>query len=116
MASAVKSSYIKTVLKRDWADLEPKILAFFSAGVSASVIIKFAEYFGVTLDPALAALIASALGLLAGYFKSGAVKQPLTVKSTDSIGLKAKADDTPVTQTTVTQIADAYGNPIEAQK
>lgn len=57
-------------IKRAWNRLAPKVLAFFATGVSATVVIQFADTFGYVIEPGAAAAIAIVVATVAGYFKT----------------------------------------------
>ena len=58
---------------RPWKDLARKLIAFALASLSASAIIAIGAYFGIEIPTALAGFIASAVGILAGYFTADTV-------------------------------------------
>ena len=62
------------VLKRDWTDLESKVLAFLATGLTATAVVSAADYVGVHLPDGLAALIVLVVGGIAGYVKSSTNK------------------------------------------
>lgn len=66
----------KNVITRAWTDIEPKLLAFLTTGLSAGVITEAANYLGFTINPALAIVIATVVASIAGYFKSSTSKVP----------------------------------------
>lgn len=68
------STVIKSVVKRDWNDLEPKLVAFLATGLTASGVIEAAKYAGITLDPGQAGLAVVLLSSIAGYIKSSSSK------------------------------------------
>lgn len=68
------SSVIKDVVKRDWNDLEPKLVAWLATGLTASGLIEAAKYAGITLDPGQAGLAVVILGTIAGYIKASSSK------------------------------------------
>lgn len=62
------ADHAKTSVIRPWRDLARKLIAFALGSLSASVIIAIGAYFGVEIPTALAAFIASAVGIVSGYF------------------------------------------------
>jgi hypothetical protein len=63
-----------SVIHRAWGDIEPKLLATLATGVSASFITEAASYVGYSINPGLAVLLSSLIGLLVGYWKSSTSK------------------------------------------
>lgn len=68
------STVIKSVIKRDWNDLEPKLVAWLAAGLTTSGVIEVAKYAGVTLDPGQAGLVVLIIGSIAGYITKSSSK------------------------------------------
>jgi hypothetical protein len=64
----------KSVIARDWSDVEPKVLAFAATGVTASVVIEVAGYLGFHVNAGLASAIAVVVATVAGYVKKSTVK------------------------------------------
>lgn len=62
------AEHIKTTVTRKWGDLARKLIAFALGSLSASAIIAVGAYFGVEIPTALAAFLASAVGIVSGYF------------------------------------------------
>ena len=62
------------VLKREWHDLEPKLVAFLATGLTATALVSAADYVGVHLPSGLAGLIVLIVGGIAGYVKSSTNK------------------------------------------
>ena len=60
----------RNVLRRDWHSIEPKLLAFLATGITGAGVIAGAEFFGITLDPALASLVVIIAGAVAGFVKA----------------------------------------------
>ena len=60
----------RNVLRRDWHSIEPKLLAFLATGITGAGVIAGAEFFGITLDPALASLVVIIAGAIAGFIKA----------------------------------------------
>ena len=58
---------------RSWKDIARKLIAFALGSLSASAIIAIGAFFGVDIPTALAAFLASAVGIVAGYFTSDTV-------------------------------------------
>jgi len=63
-----------TVLKREWHDLEPKLVAFLATGLTATAVVSAGDYVGIHLPDGLAALIVLIVGGIAGYVKSSTNK------------------------------------------
>ena len=63
-----------TVLKREWHDLEPKLVAFLATGLTATAVVSAGDYVGIHLPDGLAALIVLIVGGIAGYIKSSTSK------------------------------------------
>jgi hypothetical protein len=61
----------KLLVKRPWNDLARKLIAFACASLSATAIIGIGAYFGIDVPAPVAGFIASAVGILAGYFTTG---------------------------------------------
>ena len=59
--------------KRGWKDIARKLIAFALGSLSASAIIGIGAYFGVEIPTALAGFLASAVGIVAGYFTTDTV-------------------------------------------
>lgn len=53
---------------RKWQDLARKLIAFALGSLSASAIIAIGAYLGVEIPTALAGFLASAVGIISGYF------------------------------------------------
>lgn len=67
---------VKIKIRRAWSDLAPKLLAFLTGGTAASAIVYALDnYFGVALEPGLAALVVTVAATVLGYF----VKDNVTV-------------------------------------
>lgn len=58
---------------RTWKDIARKLIAFALGSLSASAIIGIGAYFGVEIPTALAGFLASAVGIIAGYFTTDTV-------------------------------------------
>ena len=69
-----------TVLKREWHDLEPKLVAFLATGLTATALVSAADYVGVHLPDGIAALIVLIVGGIAGYIKSSTSKVTVPVE------------------------------------
>ena len=69
-----------SVLKRDWNDIEPKLLAFLATGLTATAVVSAADYVGIHLPDGLAALVVLIVGGIAGYVKSSTNKVDTTVE------------------------------------
>lgn len=70
----VVNTVLKQVVHRAWSDIEPKLIAVATTGVSAAAVTEVADYLGVDIQPALAVLIATILTAIAGYLKSSVIK------------------------------------------
>jgi hypothetical protein len=62
------ADHAKQPVKRAWTDLARKLIAFALGSLSASAIIAIGAYLGVEIPTALAAFLASAVGIVSGYF------------------------------------------------
>lgn len=69
---------------RDWKNIARKLIAFALGSLSASAIIAIGAYFGVEIPTALAGFLASAVGIVAGYF---------TTETTPTAGFESVDDD-----------------------
>ncbi len=58
---------------RKWRDIARKLIAFALGSLSASAIIAIGGTFGVEIPTGLAAFLASAVGIVSGYFTSDTV-------------------------------------------
>lgn len=74
MAAIQVSTQIKTVAKRAWHDIEPKVLTFAATGLSAGLVTEAANYVGVSINPGLAVVISTCIASIAGYLKSSTNK------------------------------------------
>ena len=63
-----------SVLKRDWNDIEPKILTFLATGLTATAVVSAGDYVGIHIPVGLAMLIVLIVGAIAGYAKSSTSK------------------------------------------
>ena len=72
----VVKTVTKSVITRDWNDLEPKLIAFLATGLTATALIQFAGYAGFALTPALASLIVVCVSAIAGYVKKSSQTVP----------------------------------------
>lgn len=69
MAAIQVSTIVKTVTKRAWHDVEPKVLAFLATGVTAGLVVEAGDYVGIHVSPALAVLVSTVVAAVAGYIK-----------------------------------------------
>jgi hypothetical protein len=74
MSAPQVSTIIKTVTRRAWSDIEPKVLAFLATGLSAGLVTEAANYVGVDINPGLAVVIATCVASIAGYLKKSTAK------------------------------------------
>lgn len=74
MAATKVTTQIKTVTRRAWHDIEPKVLTFLATGLSAGLITEAANYVGVNVNPGLAVVISTCVASIAGYVKKSTVK------------------------------------------
>jgi hypothetical protein len=74
MATPQVSTVIKTVTRRAWSDIEPKVLTFLATGLSAGLVTEGANYVGVHINPGLAVVIATCVASIAGYLKKSTAK------------------------------------------
>jgi hypothetical protein len=86
MAAVQVSTIIKTVTKRAWHDIEPKVLAFLATGVTAGLVVEAGDYAGIHVSPAVAVLVSTIVASVAGYVK----------KSTSTTEIPAVAPPAPV--------------------
>jgi hypothetical protein len=100
------------VLKRDWADIEPKLLAFGTTGCTAALIVEVGNYAGFTVQPALAVLLSTVIGLIAGYVKSSTAKTSVAAAPAILPAIVAPVFVPPIVPPVVTPTAfDALINP-----
>lgn len=69
MAAIQFTTVVKTVAKRAWHDIEPKVLAFLATGVTAGLVVEAGDYAGIHVSPALAVLVSTVVAAVAGYVK-----------------------------------------------
>jgi hypothetical protein len=75
MAAPQVSTIIKTVTRRAWSDIEPKLIAWGLTGVSATGIISFAsDYLHLHVTLWQAGLAVTIIGTIAGYLKKSTAK------------------------------------------
>jgi hypothetical protein len=78
----------KTVLVREWNQIEPKLLAVFAGLASATALTALAGLFHYKLDPTLAVALAGLLALIVGYLKSSTLKAfPAAQALTDTVAV-----------------------------
>lgn len=77
MAAPKMSTIIKTVTRRAWTDLEPKVLAFLATGLTVTGIITAADYAGVHLSADQASLAVVIISAIAGYIKKSTSVQEI---------------------------------------
>lgn len=82
MAAPKVSTIVKTVTRRAWHDLEPKVLAFLATGLTVTGVIAAADYAGVHVSADQASLAVVIISAIAGYIK----------KSTTTIEQSPKVD------------------------
>ena len=63
-----------SVLKRDWNDIEPKLLAFLATGLTATAVVSAGDYVGLHIPVGLAMLVVMVVGAVAEYIKSSTTK------------------------------------------
>jgi len=68
-----------TVLKRDWNDIEPKLLAFLATGLTATAVVSAGDYVGIHIPVGLAMLVVMVVGAVAEYIKSSTTKVSVPV-------------------------------------
>lgn len=72
---AAPPAKIKVGIHRAWADLAPKLLAFLTGGTAGTTIVFIlSRYFGVEIEPDVAAGIVTILAVVLGYFTRDNVK------------------------------------------
>jgi len=67
----------KNVVKREWRDIEPKLIAALIVGVPTSAIIAYAASVGFVIPPGFAGLITLAVALIGGWAKASTTKAAL---------------------------------------
>jgi len=77
MAAVQFSTIVKTVSKRAWHDIEPKVLAFLATGVTAGLVVEAGDYAGVHVSPAVAVLVSTIIAAVAGYVKKSTSVQEI---------------------------------------
>jgi hypothetical protein len=82
MAAPKVSTIIKTVTRRAWHDIEPKVLTFLATGLSAGLVTEAANYVGVSINPGLAVVISTCVASIAGYLKSSTAKTEIPAEPT----------------------------------
>jgi hypothetical protein len=89
---ATITTITKTVLKRDWLAVEPKLLAVLAGLATGTALTELAKLFHYNLDPTLAVAIAGLLSLIVGYLKSSTLsKFPVAAAVTDVAAVVAAA-------------------------
>lgn len=71
---------IKDVTTRAWHDIEPKLIAWLTTGLTATGIIQYGDVVGVHITPAQGALAVVVVGTIAGYFKKSSAAAPAVDK------------------------------------
>ena len=69
-----------SVLKRDWNDIEPKLLAFLATGLTATAVVSAGDYVGIHIPVGLAMLVVMVVGAVAEYIKSSTSKVTVPVE------------------------------------
>lgn len=70
MAAPQVSTIVKTVTRRAWLDIEPKLLAFAATGLTATGLIAAADHYaGIHLNADQASLAVVIISAIAGYIK-----------------------------------------------
>lgn len=59
----------RTLVRRPWDDVSPKVIAGALSGVTASGLVWAGTLVGFHLDPALAAVVVTIATAVAGYWK-----------------------------------------------
>lgn len=72
----------RTLIKRAWADVEPKVQWAFASGAAASFLLELAKAYGVTLPPILVQELPFGLAVLAGYIMPSVGQTVTTTKVT----------------------------------
>lgn len=87
---------VKIKIRRAWSDLAPKLLAFLTGGTAASAIVYALDnYFGVSLEPGLAALVVTVAATVLGYFvKDTATVTPVQVLAASDVRVQNLPDST----------------------
>lgn len=85
------TTIVKSVVRRDWNDLEPKLIAFLATGLTATGLVQFAAFLGVHPTPAQAALAVLVISSIAGYIKSSSSKDTISGAATDGVVVNAPA-------------------------
>jgi hypothetical protein len=69
MAAPKVSTIVKTVTRRAWTDLEPKLIAFLATGLTVTGVITAADYAGIHINADQASLAVVIISAIAGYIK-----------------------------------------------
>lgn len=76
----------KVTIRREWANVAPKVVTFAATGVTASGFVYVLGTLGVTVSPSLASVAVVIISAIAGYLKSdttllrgGGITQPAPV-------------------------------------
>lgn len=77
MAAIQFNTIVKTVSRRAWLDLEPKLIAFLATGLTVTGVIKAAEYAGVHISADQASLAVVIISAIAGYIKKSTSTQEI---------------------------------------
>jgi hypothetical protein len=95
MAAVQFTTLVKTVARRAWHDVEPKLYAWLATGVSATAVISFAQsYLGVTVTVPEAGLVVTLLGFAAGYIKRSVSSTEVQVPAPVSVAPARVLDPT----------------------
>lgn len=90
---AIVTTITKSVLKRGWLEIEPKLLAVLAGLATSTALIAVAHLFGYNLDPTIAVPAAGLLSLIIGYLKtSPAPTFPVAAAVKDAADIVAAVD------------------------
>lgn len=70
----------RTLVKRAWADVEPKVQWAFASGAAASFVLELAKAYGVSLPPIVVQELPFILAVLAGYIMPSVGQTVTTTK------------------------------------
>lgn len=71
---SIVNTITKNVLRREWADIEPKLYVWLVSGGATAAVAGAAEVAGYPLNAAGSVAVATAIGFLVAYLKSSTAK------------------------------------------
>lgn len=86
----------KSIITRDWNDLEPKVVTFLASGLTVSGIITVGGYLGLHLTAPEASLAVVLISSIAAYIKKSSQTLPEPVVAPKPIPAPALAAVAPV--------------------